>query len=301
MNNFFKEESVASNQASNVNTNASFNGSNNLFELQKNPWKIFPNYNKKFDDSLNELIALKNRYYNNHCSYKHLLEQEDRNELASYDLASLFIVGLVILTMISSFTGKYLNNYLPEHPIISIIFSILLGFLFSSIFVYGIVYGFERISSNFKSKNAIKSISIERVKKEENFQSIQRDYKNKIKTLLGDNKSLNIRKHLNHYYDTNIPEINHLIQNILDKYFPEDLEITNNINDNLEQLSQISFSEYINNIQTQLNKIIDTQIINQAGSQIIQKYQGSLHDEKPSILNPEYKGQGIIVTRVRIK
>lgn len=298
MNNFFKDESVASNQASNLKTNASFNGSNNLFELQKNPWKIFPNYNKKFDDSLNELIALKNRYYNNHCNYKHLLEQEDRNEhtSSSYALASL-IVGSLIFAMATLFAGKYLNNYLPEYPMISSLFSILLGFLFSSIFVYG----FERISSNYKSKNAIKSISIERVKKEENFQSIQRNYKNKIKTLLGDNKSLNIRKHLNHYYDTNIPEINHLIQNILDKYFPEDLEITNNINDNLEQLSQISFSEYINNIQTQLNKIIDTQIINQAGSQIIQKYQGSLHDEKPSILNPEYKGQGIIVTRVRIK
>lgn len=112
---------------------------------------------------------------------------------------------------------------------------------------------------NKELKATIKQQTLTLVSSEEKLHEIEKSYKKIIKKFVKNGQELNVREHLEHYYNTNIPELNLIIQDILDNSFEKDLVLTNNVGDNLQQFD-IEKADYIKNITQYIDKTIDYRI-----------------------------------------
>lgn len=251
MNNFFKEETDTSNQANKRIKNTSFNGVNDLLELKKNPWKLFPNHNQEFEDNLSELINLKIQYQNALNGYQQLLEiKENFSKNPSYKLHELIFMFFLNFSFASVFLAYIFQSSISSSNLL--LYSLSIG----ALLLFFINLFFRK--SRTQNSNLIAS---EMIKKEENFREIEKEYNKKVKKFLKNQKYLNIRDSLDYYYHSDIPELNHIVQEFINESFSktENLSITNEIGDNLQRFT-ISKCNYVEKIKNYIDLSISEKI-----------------------------------------
>lgn len=231
---------------------------NNLINLKKNIWSFFPNHNKEFDDVLKNVIIQKHDYKKIMEEYQSLLtelnEEFNRKFLKMIERNS--IEFLLTSQLIGVFIGALLPAiFLPMFGIINNNSYYIVGYISVQILFF--------IALNFIYKlgqrNLIQRYTSELTQLEEKIKKIEKEYKKTVKSFVKNGQELNIREHLNHYYQTNIPELNHIIQSILDESISHDFILTNNIFDNPEDFTILK-TTYLSKITNYLDNMINEKI-----------------------------------------
>lgn len=220
-----------------------------LIKFKKNIWSFFPNYNKEFDETLKEALICKSQYRDAlddyHIHLKRLNESTKDSNYQNFldNFGPLFVISQFLSILISTLMSLSRDiNYIYLHIFITFIS------LLSSFFL---------LTKELKS--TIKQQTLALVSSEEKLHEIEKAYKKIIKKFVKNGQELNVREHLEHYYNTNIPELNLIIQDILDNSFEKDFVLTNNVGDNLQQFD-IEKADYIKNITQYIDKTIDYRI-----------------------------------------
>lgn len=266
-NNFFKDDNNISEEKSNKKFD--------WLALKQNPWNIFSNYNNKLDNSLEKICELKYEYLNILTEYQNKTKDSQENEHsynnnkfkhADYFIIFFWTLILCIMTPLFVLGFGLSLNYSKTS-----VFTLIKQSFYFTPFLYASLSAFF---IKFQNKNNYESLMLSINNNLKNLKdklsNIKQEYKKEVKPLLENSKELNIREELDKQYHTDIPELHTIIQNILEKYYPEsnNLKITSNIEDDLEYFNITSGTKYINKISKFLNKVIDNKISSSIGNKI---------------------------------
>ena len=236
-------------------------------ELKKNPWNIFSNYERKFDNSLEKIHHLKNEYVKNLIHHQDLTnnikfddDKYNNNKLKLDDYFSIFFSTITFTSIILIFLTFFCLTF--NIPMVRILDSI--HFFFFHLFSISVLLSTFNIKNhnkdNYLDKNLYMKNSLTDI--EDKLNNLKQKYKKEAKKLLHNREELNIREELDTQYHTDIPELHTAIQNILEKYYPREsfTSITTDIEKDSKQYLKFPDIKHISKISKFINKIIDDQI-----------------------------------------
>lgn len=251
--------------------NNSDEGMVNWENFQNNPWSIFPNYNNKLDNCIYTLSQIAYNYRTDLYSYQsqekrlqEKIQENSKEKLTIYgdnEKRDLFVFVLsipIIFTLISGF--QFFIKYDAETKFINTIL------FFTSLFLTLI----SLIWYHYSKKNAQQTQreqnnqEIEKKQNElnqilENLNSQYKHFYQETRTIVNNGEYIPIREHLDYYYQTNITELNLIVQEILETVYPKKEKAL--IDESLQpEKAYFLKTEHIQKIENYLTNVIDQKI-----------------------------------------
>lgn len=251
--------------------NNSDEGMVNWENFQNNPWSIFPNYNNKLDNCIYTLSQIAYNYrtalYSYQSQEKRLqekIQENSKEKLTIYgdnEKRDLFVFVLsipIIFTLISGF--QFFIKYDAETKFINTIlfFTSLFLTLISLIWYH---YSKKNAQQTQREKN---NQEIEKKQNElnqilENLNSQYKHFYQETRTIVNNGEYIPIREHLDYYYQTNITELNLIVQEILETVYPKKEKAL--IDESLQpEKAYFLKTEHIQKIENYLTNVIDQKI-----------------------------------------
>lgn len=243
----------------------------NWNNLKENPWAIFKNYNPILDNSLHKLSHLCIKYNeiehlifrkkNEMLSQKNLLKDKQYlvnkglNDYEALILTTIFLPTILLIAsgiFIYSSIETFFNFNIASS--LNLIMSILTLILpFSSIYLS---LSFAKNKSMEKIEQSCTIIQNDINQLENELFGLSSSYNKEVQNIMKPSEYLDIREHLNYYYQTDIFELNNIIQNILEDSFPKSKK--NILPSNIQDVTQSLSPTYVKKIDEYLSNVIES-------------------------------------------